>query len=111
MQLKKLKEDRTRIDYLTSNVEVFPLFEVHCYEVLTAYRQRLDYLENKILGDLQEDVRSSLNQLVDDWKACRHRLTSAVENEKQMAELKKYLPALQREVITPQVSAPRPSEK
>ncbi|CAD7946598.1 unnamed protein product [Amoebophrya sp. A25] len=103
-ELQKLEQARDKIDMVSGVVESFPLFEIHCYEVLDTYRKRIDELMQSILSRLQDDVTTQLDELDADWKVCRRRLTEPVENEDQMSDLKKYLPALQKNVINPQLA-------
>ena len=66
--IDKLNQCREKIDNMSANVEVFPMFEVHCYKILSLYRQRINEMVQFILTSVQEDAQASMEQLTADWE-------------------------------------------
>ena len=100
--LDRLKRARDKIDNLTSYVEVFPLFEVHCYTILQTFRKRIQELELQVMKDIHADAQVTMKDMIEGWVSCQTMLREQVADEQKLEELQDYIISLQTKIMNPQ---------
>jgi dynein heavy chain len=76
---------------ISSQVERFPLFEVHCQPAVAALTQSANALAEDMLRRMKEDVEDGLYEMHKEWTVCQATVRAVPSNEKELAELKDYL--------------------
>jgi hypothetical protein len=91
------------IENTSATMMKFPMFEVHCNEIIERLSKRADDLTRRVLDKVNDSAENRTTQLSEKWSACQDTVRNAVQNEKELSDLKEYMKDIEK-IVNPQVN-------
>jgi dynein heavy chain len=85
----------TAIEKLTATVMKFPLFELHCKDIIAVLSARAYYLANTCLAAVARNVQDRSQEVLQEWLETHDRILSNPEDEEELAKLKQFMSEIQ----------------
>ncbi|CAJ1418817.1 unnamed protein product [Effrenium voratum] len=81
----------TEIEKLTTEVVKFPLFELHCQEIIQSMSQRAYYLAACCLQSVAQNIQERSQAVLTEWQETHERIGTNPEDEEELAKLKQFM--------------------
>ena len=81
----------TEIEKLMTEVVKFPLFELHCMDIIQQMSQRAYHLGGCCLQTVAQNIQERSQAVLTEWHETHERILSNPEDEEELAELKQFM--------------------
>ncbi|CAK0906755.1 unnamed protein product [Prorocentrum cordatum] len=95
------REAATAVEHLSTSVVDFPLFQLDCAEIIDVLATRAEELATDCLTAVAESIEERSNSILEEWRETHDYILSTPENESQLARLKDFTAAVQKQVVRP----------
>jgi dynein heavy chain len=102
-KVNQYRAAKAGIEATSASLMKYPMFEVHCAEIIDKLTKRADELAKRVLDKVNESAETRTKELSEKWDFCQNTVRNAVQNEKELADLKEYMKDIQK-VVDPQVA-------
>eukprot|EP00931_Biecheleriopsis_adriatica_P034701 TRINITY_DN20021_c0_g4_i1.p1 TRINITY_DN20021_c0_g4~~TRINITY_DN20021_c0_g4_i1.p1 ORF type:complete len:4150 (-),score=1074.99 TRINITY_DN20021_c0_g4_i1:152-12580(-) len=81
----------TEIEKLTTEIMKFPLFELHCHEIISSLSERAYALAGNCLQGVSHSIEERSQAVLNEWLDTHNRILSNPEDEEELANLKQFM--------------------
>ncbi|CAL1158737.1 unnamed protein product [Cladocopium goreaui] len=81
----------TEIEKLTTEIVKFPLFELHCTDIIQHMSQRAYHLAACCLETVAQSIQERSQAVLNEWQETHERILSNPEDEEELANLKQFM--------------------
>jgi len=91
VKAESYKEAGNEIEKLTATIMKFPLFELHCTDIIAELSQRAYELEQTCLEMVAKSIKTRSQAVIEDWLETHLRIQKSPEDEEELAKLKEFM--------------------
>jgi hypothetical protein len=89
--ISKLLKAADEVEMISASVEIMPLFEVQCSEVIHALTTHARGVANQMLEMVNQSVEVRLRELQESWEVALKTVKAVPQNEEELSTLKEYV--------------------